>query len=56
MESIDSCLAGPMNAQVLTTMTSASAGSSTSWYPRWLSVPSMTSESTRFFGHPSVIM
>src|SRR5207249_6336457 len=52
--SIDSSLAGVMKLQVLTTSTSAAAGSSTSSWPRRARTPSITSLSTRFFGHPRV--
>src|SRR5438552_8345396 len=52
--SIDSSLAGVMKLQVLTTSTSASAGSSTTSWPRRASTPSITSLSTWFFGQPSV--
>ena len=45
-----------MKPHVLTTITSAFAGSSTSRYPASARVPSMTSLSTRFFGQPSVCM
>src|SRR5215467_209183 len=54
MVSIDSCFAGPMKAQVLTTITCADSGSRTSEYPRPSRVPSITSESTRFLGQPKV--
>ena len=53
MVSIDSCLALSMNAQVLTTSTSASAASRVSWCPCCWASPSITSESTRFLGQPS---
>ena len=52
----DSSLALSMKPQVLTTMTSARAGSCTSRYPAWERVPSMISLSTRFLGQPSVCM
>src|SRR5262249_53829097 len=52
--SIDSSFAGPMNAHVLTTRTSAPSGSRTSSWPARASTPSMISESTWFFGQPSV--
>src|SRR5216110_687320 len=52
--SIDSSLAGVMKLQVLTTSTSASAGSSTISWPRRASTPSITSLSTWFFGQPRV--
>src|SRR6188768_1794954 len=53
MASTDSCLALSMNAQVLTISTSAPAGSRVSSWPACWASPSITSESTRFFGHPS---
>src|SRR3954447_24590683 len=53
MASIDSCLASPMKPQVLTTMTSASSGAPTTWWPAPAVWPSMTSVSTRFLGQPS---
>src|SRR4051812_49293999 len=53
MASMDSCLASPMKLQVLTTITSAAAGSSTTWWPASPTWPSMTSVSTRFLGQPS---
>ena len=52
MVSMDSSLAGPMNAQVFTMMTSASPWSATTLYPARVSWPSMTSESTRFLEQP----
>ena len=52
MVSIDSCLAASMNAQVLTTSTSASAASRVSSCPACWASPSITSESTRFLGQP----
>ncbi len=55
MVSIDSCLAESMKAQVLTTSTSASAASCVSSCPACCASPSITSESTRFFGQPSEI-
>src|SRR5689334_17408988 len=51
--SIDSCLARSMNAQVFTTSTSACDASAVISCPSFSAMPSMTSESTRFFGHPS---
>src|SRR5689334_19018734 len=51
--SIDSCLALSMNAQVLTTSTSASAASRVRRWPFFWASPSITSESTRFLGQPS---
>src|SRR5689334_2472652 len=53
--SIDSCLAESMNAQVLTTSTSAFDGSCVSSCPACCARPSITSESTRFLGQPSEI-
>ena len=47
-----SCLAGSMNEQVLTTMTSASPGREVNSWPRAANCPIMTSVSTRFFGQP----
>src|SRR5207247_5450685 len=41
-----------MKAQVLTTITSASRASAVSVWPACSESPSMTSESTRFFGQP----
>src|SRR5215470_4605044 len=41
-----------MNEQVLTTMTSASSALGTSSAPASVSMPIMTSLSTRFLGHP----
>src|SRR5580658_5362373 len=49
---MDSCLAGSMKLQVLTTMTSASPGCGVSSWPCAVSWPIITSVSTRFFGHP----
>src|SRR6478672_8383403 len=51
--SIDSCFAESMKAHVLTTSTSASSGSRVNSWPAFCASPSMTSESTRFFGQPS---
>jgi hypothetical protein len=50
--SIDSFFASPMNPHVLTTTTSASAASATCAKPASRATPSITSESTRFFGQP----
>src|SRR5579872_4056878 len=50
--SIDSFLASPMKPHVLTTMTSASSGSSTIRHPPSPATPSMTSLSTRFLTQP----
>src|SRR5947207_406009 len=50
--SIDSCFAESMNAHVLTTRTSAPSGSRVSSCPASCARPSITSESTRFLGHP----
>src|SRR5579863_3105175 len=52
MVSMDSCLAGSMKLQVLTTITSASPGSGVSWRPRSAKCPINTSVSTRFLGQP----
>src|SRR5438067_375013 len=52
--SIDSCRAASMNAQVLTTMRSASAGDAAATKPSATSEPATLSESTWFFGQPSV--
>src|SRR3954451_17586007 len=54
--SIDSCLAESMNAQVLTTRTSASPASCVSSWPSRCASPSITSESTRLFGQPREII
>src|SRR5574340_658041 len=48
----DSCCAGSMKEQVLTTMTSASSARGVISAPAWASRPIMTSLSTRFLGHP----
>ena len=48
--------ASSMKAQVLTTTTSAFAGSSVATRPWATSVPAIFSESTWFFGQPSVSM
>src|SRR6185436_6884409 len=55
MVSIDSCFALSMKAQVLTTSTSASLATCVSSWPACCARPSITSESTRFFGQPSEI-
>src|SRR4029079_15819693 len=55
MASIDSCFAESMKAHVFTTSTSAVAASCVSSCPACSANPSITSESTRFFGHPSEI-
>src|SRR5579864_2295779 len=52
MVSTDSCLAGSIKLQVLTTMMSASEGCGVSSWPELVSWPIITSVSTRFFGHP----
>src|SRR5580700_3100982 len=49
---MNSCLAGSMKLQVLTTITSASEGCGVSSWPCAVSWPIITSVSTRFFGHP----
>src|SRR5687767_11228424 len=49
----DSSFAVSMNAHVLTTSTSASAGFAVNVWPPSCDSPIITSESTRFFGHPS---
>jgi hypothetical protein len=49
---MDSCCALPMNEQVFTTMMSASSASGVSSAPAWVSMPIMTSLSTRFLGQP----
>src|SRR5690242_19719881 len=54
--STDSCLAESMNAHVLTTRTSASEASAVSSCPARSASPSITSESTRFFGQPREII
>ena len=50
--SIDSLVASSMNVQLLTTMTSASPGSSLSSQPAWPMRASMASLSVRFLGQP----
>src|SRR5688572_6876280 len=52
MVSMDSCFARSMNAQVFTTSTSACAASAVISCPSFSAIPSITSESTRFLGHP----
>ena len=49
---MDSCLARSMKAQVFTTSTSACDASAVISCPSFSAMPSMTSESTRFLGHP----
>ena len=56
MASIDSSLAESINAQVLTTRTSASSGRDVISIPRCKTLPSMTSASTRFLAQPRLIM
>ena len=56
MVSIDSWRAASMKAHVLTTTRSASPGSSDACSPSASSVPISLSESTWFFGQPSVSM
>ena len=51
---MDSCRAASMNAQVLTTTRSASSGDSAASKPSVARVPTSLSESTWFFGQPSV--
>src|SRR5438093_9828953 len=53
--SIDSSRARSMNAQVLTMRHSASSGRSASGNPASVSMPSISSESTWFFGQPRVV-
>src|SRR2546425_11533277 len=48
----DSCCALSMNEQVLTMIISASSARETSSAPAWVSMPIMTSLSTRFLGQP----
>src|SRR5215210_5727282 len=52
MTASDSCRAGSMNPQVLTTTTSAPSASGVRAYPSWASLPSILSVSTVFFGQP----
>ena len=54
--SIDSRRASSMNAQVLTTTRSARAASSVASMPSASNAPTNLSESTSFFGQPSVSM
>src|SRR6266487_4340929 len=54
--SIDSSLAESMNAQVLTTRTSASSRRDVISIPRCKTLPSMISASTRFLAQPRLIM
>ena len=51
----DSSRARSMKAQVLTTRHSASSGRSASGTPAAASIPSISSESTWFFGQPRVV-
>src|SRR6267142_814691 len=53
--STDSSRARSMNAQVLTMRHSASSARATSGNPASVSMPSISSESTWFFGQPSVV-
>src|SRR5438132_1322105 len=55
MVATDSSRARSMNAHVLTMRHSASSGRSTSGKPASVSMPSISSESTWFLGHPSVV-
>src|SRR5579862_944584 len=48
----DSCCAGAMKLQVLTTSTSASPARGVISYPARVRMPIITSLSTRFLGHP----
>src|SRR6202022_419906 len=54
IESIDSCRAASTNAHVLTTTTSASLAPDAATSPSASSDATTFSESTAFFGHPSV--
>src|SRR5207248_7804354 len=56
MASMDSSLAESMNAQVLTTSTSASSAREVIFIPDRRTLPSMISASTRFLAHPRLIM
>src|SRR6266699_1996032 len=56
MASIDSSLAESMNAQVLTTSTSASSAREVIFIPDRRTLPSMISASTRFLAQPRLIM
>ncbi len=49
---MDSCCALPINEQVFTTMTSASSALGVRSAPAWVSIPIITSLSTRFLGQP----
>ena len=51
----DSCCALSMKEQVLTTMMSASSARGVKSAPAWVNMPIITSESTRFFGHPRLM-
>src|SRR6266542_355781 len=51
----DSSRARSMKAQVLTTRQSAASARSVISWPAWASMPSMSSESTWFFGQPRVV-
>src|SRR5277367_5683455 len=51
---MDSCFAGSMKLQVLTTITSASSGRGVSWWPLDARAPIITSLSTRFLGQPKL--
>src|SRR5438094_3903918 len=53
--SIDSSRARSMKAQVLTMTHSASSGRSASGMPASVNMPSISSESTWFFGQPRVV-
>src|SRR5262245_4676805 len=53
---MDSSFAESMNAQVLTTRTSASSARDVISMPRCNTLPSMISASTRFFAQPRLIM
>src|SRR5437588_9775081 len=56
MASMDSSLAESMNAQVLTTSTSASSAREVMFIPDRRTLPSMISASTRFLAQPRLIM
>src|SRR5438046_7181992 len=56
MASMDSSLAESMNAQVLTTSTSASSAREVIFIPHRRTLPSMISASTRFLAQPRLIM
>src|SRR5574341_466782 len=51
----DSWRARSMKAHVLTTRHSASSGRGATWWPAAASMPSISSESTWFFGQPRVV-